>query len=352
MQVPGSNPFGVILYVENDDIFDNARPSIDYAIDVCPIISAANDLVSGLEDKLVESISGKFQNSSATINFDKVSDFLVGNVSSTISDFSDNIIKELDSIDCDKSSARRFLQEVNSDKPSLATKIKDAIDTLNQTLKKNGIDVKGTIKPFFDGKTFTVGVDSTLSVTITRTAAEVVDTIQNFFSGAFNEEDGTNTTKLGLAGGTSSSSNGVSLDLVDQLLDDAILSADFNLNFLIEVNLREIQTVLNGSDIDDALLNSLGLRVNSWAASASLIVDPINAKFDVAGGIGVEVRDSSFALAVELAAPGPDEDGFFSTAKDIANANASSLIPSLAVPISAEVIVGFNVTDDVTIKPM
>lgn len=354
----GSTQFGVILYVENEDVFNEPLPEVDYTLELCPMITAMKNLFDGLQEQFVAAIRKPFDDlntGALSINFDKVSDFLVANVTETMASFSNSAMDALDSIDCDGSTVRRFLRGSSSD-TSLASTIKDAITAVNQTLNDYGITVAGTAEPYFDGNTFIAGVDSTLDVTITQTVSEIIEkiqTIQDFFDSTFNDDDGTNNTKLGLDAPSSSPSTGLVRD-IEQLVNETILSANFNLNFLIEVNMNKIvPKILNGSAIADALLDGIGLRVKSWGASASLITDPINVNFTVAG-TDIKIRDSSFALAVELSAPKPGKEPFFATARDLTGSgsvNRSALEPNLVVPLFAEIIVDLDVSA-VTVSSM
>ena len=75
-------------------------------------------------------------------------------------------------------------------------------------------------------------------------------------------------------------------------------------------------------------------------------MDPINFNITL-GGQTIGVRDSSFSIAANLRSKG----SFFSSASNITNANASGLVPNIAVPLSAEVILDIPI-GDVSVLPM
>ena len=103
---------------------------------------------------------------------------------------------------------------------------------------------------------------------------------------------------------------------------------------------------INGDPIGDALSRGFRLSVDTWGAYASLIVDPINLNLTI-GGQSIGVRDSTFAIAADLRSKG----SFSSTAANMSNADASQLIPNVAVPLSAEVILDITL-GNVTVSPM
>ena len=226
-----SDPFGVTLYFNNSDFFDELIPSVDYEIEICPLVVAAKHLFKGLNDKITETIKQPFDEleSSLSVNFDKVSDPLIENIIKTITDFSNDAMGELDSLDCDD---RRLLQSTNSTtNSSLIATIENAISSVNRALEEYNITVEGDVKPYFDGKTFAVGINSTLAVTITQSAADIIDVVKDFFDSSFDSNGGTNTSKLGFK---DSGNSGEAFD-VNHILEDTIISAGLDINFLIEV---------------------------------------------------------------------------------------------------------------------
>ena len=103
---------------------------------------------------------------------------------------------------------------------------------------------------------------------------------------------------------------------------------------------------MNGDNIGDALADAFGLRVETWGAYISLVVDPINFNLTL-GGQTIGVRDSSFSIAAHLRSKG----SFFSSAANMSNANATGLVPNINVPLSAEVILDIPI-GDVVVSPM
>jgi hypothetical protein len=144
---------------------------------------------------------------------------------------------------------------------------------------------------------------------------------------------------------------GASLDL-NALLDDTVISVGVDVTFAIELDLKEIQSVItSGTPVDEALEEGIGLHITTWGAYASLIVDPINLELTLFGQT-LGIRNSAIALSAGLRSKG----AFFASAKDILDgtADTSSLIPDLTVPLSAEVVFDFDVpgVDGVTISPI
>ena len=108
------------------------------------------------------------------------------------------------------------------------------------------------------------------------------------------------------------------------------------------MNLAVLQGIFSsGTPISEALLNGIGLRVKTWGAFATLIVDPISAELSLNGGQTLEINDSSVSLSAELRSKGE----FFSSVADMVDGSAdvSALEPSLVVPLNAEIIFGLEV---------
>lgn len=104
---------------------------------------------------------------------------------------------------------------------------------------------------------------------------------------------------------------------------------------------------LNGDNIDAAISRGFRLSVDTWGASASLVVDPINLNLPL-GGQTIGLRDSSFAIAANLRSKG----SFSSTAANMSVTDPSPLLcPDLTVPLSAEIILDI-IVGDVVVSPM
>jgi len=146
---------------------------------------------------------------------------------------------------------------------------------------------------------------------------------------------------------SSTTATTVSID-VNQLLNDTVITAGLGLIFDIEVDLNTIKGVVdNGTSIGNALLDGIGLRIESWNATAALVVDPFSLRLDL-GDQTLAVRNTSFlALELELESSGP----FFSSIGDLGSADASPLVPELVVPFHAETIFDLNV-GGMTLSPV
>ena len=69
----------------------------------------------------------------------------------------------------------------------------------------------------------------------------------------------------------------------------------------------------SGTPISEALLNGIGLRVKTWGAFATLIVDPISAELSLNGEQTLEINDSSVSLSAKLRS----KSEFFSSVADM-----------------------------------
>ena len=194
------------------------------------------NLVDGLEQNLLqkinETINGILNAVPIPIPVDKITDPLTTKIDNVMNDFTGKIKADLNAPGgCDSTGTRRFLQE--SDNTSLADKIQTAIEDANNALAGVGITINGSATPYFDSKTFVAGVTTTLEVQIELTANSILDILDDFFKNATADAD-----KTGI--GSSSDSNSVS-DNFDQLLDDTIISAGFDITFGLALSLKELQ---------------------------------------------------------------------------------------------------------------
>lgn len=152
---------GFTLMMNDDDIFKNPTPVVKYELNLCPIIETLKDAVTGLTDDLLDIISTEVRNIpiGSYIDFDRLTEPLMDYIDTTLSNFSETLIGELDGINC--ASGGRVLQESTS---SFANVIDVAIGKVNDVLKSVGITINATVKPYFDSTEFAVGVETELSV--------------------------------------------------------------------------------------------------------------------------------------------------------------------------------------------
>ena len=120
------------------------------------------------------------------------------------------------------------------------------------------------------------------------------------------------------------------------------ITAEFGINFGINLDLLQLS-------IDNKLKQAIGLYINTWGASAALLVDPINIDitlFDQSFG----VHDSHVAIAVALRS----KERFMATLDSMieGTVDASPLIPTLLVPFSAEIVLDLNVYENFTVSPI
>ena len=94
--------------------------------------------------------------------------------STQLANFSETILGDLNATcgdDGDGGSPTRYLEveEETSSNATLAQKILDAINSVNEALGEAGITIEGEVSPYFVGSKFAVGVDTQLSVKFVST---------------------------------------------------------------------------------------------------------------------------------------------------------------------------------------
>lgn len=190
-------------------------------------------LFDGLQQNLNQTIQETINdilNAVPIIPVDNIITPLTTKIDNVMNDITNKIKADLNALGgCDSTGTRRFLQE--SDNTSLADKIQAAIEDANNALAGVGITINGSAEPYFDSKTFVAGVTTTLEVQVDLTANSILDILEGFFNKATEDADKT---------GIGSSSNSVSNNF-DQLLDDTIISAGFDITFGIALSLKELQ---------------------------------------------------------------------------------------------------------------
>jgi hypothetical protein len=120
------------------------------------------------------------------------------------------------------------------------------------------------------------------------------------------------------------------------------IKSEFDVNFGINLDLLQVS-------LGDTLEQAIGLYVNTWGASAALVVDPINIDitlFDQSFG----VHDSYVAIVAALRS----KERFMVTLDSMieGTVDASPLIPSLSIPFSAEIKLDLNVYENFTVSPI
>lgn len=227
--------------------------------------------------------------------------------------------------------------------------ISDAISSVNAALASAGIQFDANTTPYFESSSLSAGVSVDLSATIQMAATQVLELVTDFFQSTTSPEDeDPNFSKLGV-GTSSDSSSPVSIDL-DQLLSETVLSAGFDVTFGLELNLNEIQSIVTAGTAVDAALNSgVALKIDSWGAFASLIVDPIALDISLFGQT-IAIHDSHLAMSVELRSRGPFSASLESLVDGTANTTA--LIPDLVVPFSSEIVLDVPVYEGLVISPI
>ena len=335
----GDSSFGLTVQLYADDLFTTPRPEVSYEVDTCSIRETVLTLFGQLRERLLEAVVEFLVtqvNSVSPIEVDMIVEPLNFYVSNMVSNFTDTYIEQyLPS--CSETNnpdeARYLEEEGNADDESLASVIRRAISATNAALEDSGIHVTGESEPFFDGDLFVAGISTSLGAVIDLNLAEVATFIQTFFADVTDPDSSSDISALGIGSGV-----GVSIDL-EQLLNDMVIQAGFDLSFDITMDLGRMQA----SGLDDlgtALLEGFVLTFNRWGAFASFTADPINVGF-TAGTVNVSVTDSSFQVGVELESQG----AFSASVKDMVDGrqdlNASNLEPTVDIPLNIEVM--FNI---------
>ena len=115
--------------------------------------------------------------------------------------------------------------------------------------------------------------------------------------------------------------------------------------------------ISSGKSIDDALLDGFGLRIKTWGGFAALVMDQVN--FDYIPGKPNEngqcpplfsIRDSSLDLCLDFRSKG----SFFSTLGNLISGsfNTTLLSPKVMAPLSGELNIDVEVSNNVTVSPM
>lgn len=90
----------------------------------------------------------------------------------------------------------------------------------------------------------------------------------------------------------------------------------------------------------------IGLIIKTWGAGASIVVDPISLAIRY-GDHSIGVRESALAVGIDLRS-----EGVFSTSvSGLSEASSAPLIPTITIPVLAEVIFDLTVSD-FSISPM
>lgn len=226
--------------MRDNNLFSDRSPEIAYEIDVCSIKNTTENLFNSLSSKILEKVNETLRLDLIPFDVSRVTDPIVSNVESTLSNFTAEIVKDLGLTCNDGTSTTRRLQQSpgnNATNTSLAVKIHDAIEKINNALESTGIEIAGTVVPSFNSELFIASVDVSLDVTIATTAADVLEVVNDFLAGASNSSV---TDSLGV-GANSSATNSLDVDTnssfsldINALLNDTALSAGFDIAFGIE----------------------------------------------------------------------------------------------------------------------
>lgn len=245
--------------------------------------------------------------------------------------------RTLSEIDCDD---RRLIETASNS--SLAEKLGAAMESLSAALESFGIQIEFSAVPGFDSKTFVASVDVSLSATLSLTGTEILAIFERFLGNVTRNLD-----NLGLNSSTESQS--LTIDR-DQLLDNTVVSAGFDITFGVKLDIKVVQGSMSnsGEGVKEGLQEGLRLEIDSWGAFALLVVDPIELEFSF-GSTTLEVRDSSFALGAYARNSG----SFLTTVKEIINdsSNVAGLVPIVTIPLNVELIFDLDISG-ITLSPI
>jgi hypothetical protein len=90
----------------------------------------------------------------------------------------------------------------------------------------------------------------------------------------------------------------------------------------------------------------VSLGIKTWGARAAIIVDPVSLALRY-GNYSIGVRDSSLAVDIDLRSQGE----YSTTISGLSEASKSPLIPSISIPLLAEVMFDVNVSN-VSLSPI
>lgn len=354
--IAGTN-IALDLLISDPNLFAPDKPVVDYAIDMCDFSSSMSNLFDQLKIQIVQAIVPFEGLAITSVRIDKIMDPLVSRVENALTDFTDGMNIALSSADC----SRRILQTSNSDSSSpssspsyapnsLIETILDAISSVNAALDSSGIVLSAKASPYFKADIFSIGVSVSLSASIEQTASDLLEMVEDYISNSTDPSgDSSISKKLGLGDSSSPDTSAINLD---GLLSTVAFTAGFDMTFGIDLSLSLIQdAIINSSPIDEALQKGIALHIDTWGAFADIIADPIDLIITLFGR-QIQIRDSHFALAVELRSRGK----FSATIEDMIlggdAVNASLLTPDLTIPLSTEFVFDIPATDSITVSPI
>eukprot|EP00957_Ditylum_brightwellii_P155318 11823665-Ditylum_brightwellii.AAC.2 len=245
------------------DLFSGTGLIFSYDLDECAIKNSTDNLFAKQTDEIERALQDALSLESAGIPFDldPVTDPIMEAATNTLSHFK-NAMQESLGLGCFDGSRRRLQSS-----GSLADKIRNATNSINSALATFGIVITASVNPTFDSKLFIAGVDVALSVSIKKSAADVLHLVESFFANS-TDSAGANAGQLQTLGVTSStdgSSPNFSID-TGSLANDTVISIGVNIDFGIGLDLNEIKGVASGTPFDDAIKNGVILSVNKWDA--------------------------------------------------------------------------------------
>lgn len=334
---------GVDIDITDQDLFADPSPAVEYRLDVCEVVHASKTLFEELRVQIMDVIESPLKSLDIGLDIDKITQPLVDRVNETLGEFESSIKDAFDSIGC----SRRSLQATSAG-DSLKSVIEDAIDLANSALETLNISISADVTPYFDKETLAVGVFVGMAAKIQLSPSGVIGIVTDFLNNATQPEiEDDDFSKMGLGSADNSS---VKLDL-GELLDDTVITAEFDVDFAMELNLVEIQHVIKkGSSIDAALRSGISLRIEHWGATASILVDPFNAHNITLLGRTQNIMDSYISITAELRSKA---EFFYSVQEMIDDAvDTSVLVPSLSLPLSAELSFNLTVYEDVSVNPV
>ena len=225
--------------------------------------------------------------------------------------------------------------------------IKAAISSVNEELEALGVSLSADVLPYFNTKTFSVGVSVSLGATITQTAAEVIDVVSDYIEFSTDPSADPGISKLGL--GYSNDAPNINLD---DLLSKVSLGAGLDVTFGIDFSLAEIQNgIFTSHPLGKALRKGISLQIDTWGAFAEIIVNPIDLDLTLFGK-DIHIRDSHFAIAAEIRSRGKFVASIDDMIVGSSAINTAPLLPNLTVPLSTEFILDIPLTDGIVLSPI
>lgn len=263
-------------------------------------------------------------------DIDRLMDPLIEKLDVALDELTSGVNVKISSADC---SRRLGIADTIETAMSLVETIQEGLSFANGELNSTGVVFSADVLPYFNSRTFSIGVNVDLKAELRQSVDQVIGLVSDYIAVSTNPSEETSDSRLGLGDGPPPV-----IDL-DELASNAVLAAGMDISFGIDINMMQSTSLLDG----------ISLYIDTYGAFADIVVDPIDLSFTLFDN-DVVVRDSHFATAVDLRSAGRfivSIDDVLSGTIDIA-----PLMPVLTVPFSAELIIDTPISEEITMTPI